>query len=98
MVEGNLRDSNEAAHYLQLPVATLKSWVKGRTYPTKSGPRFFEPVIGLPDESVSLLSFYNLAEAHVLSAFRRVHEIELRKIRSALDFVTDKSHWAHPLI
>lgn len=88
----------EAAHYLQLPVATLKSWVKGRPYPTKSGPKFFKPVIRLPDPDAPLLSFYNLAEAHVLSAFRREHHVELRQIRSALKYAAKEFGGKHPLI
>jgi uncharacterized protein (DUF433 family) len=88
----------EAACYLQLPVATLKSWVLGRHYPTKAGRKFFPPVIDLPDKKVGLLSFLNLAEAHVLSAFRRTHEIELRKIRSAMKFARARLEARHPLI
>ena len=88
----------ESAHYLQLPVATLKSWVLGRPYATTSGTRFFPPVIDLPDPHVSLLSFFNLAEAHVLSAFRREEKIELHKIRSALRYVRREFGWKHPLI
>jgi uncharacterized protein (DUF433 family) len=88
----------EAAHYLQLPVATLKSWVLGRHYPTKSGRQFFAPVIDLADKKVGVLSFVNLVEAHVLCAFRRTHEIELRKIRSALKYVRAQFGSGHPLI
>ena len=88
----------EAAHYLQLPPATLKSWVLGRKYPTKSGLKFFAPVIELPDEDLPQLSFFNLAEAHVLSAFRRTHHIELRQIRSALRYVRGEFGGKHPLL
>jgi uncharacterized protein (DUF433 family) len=88
----------EAAHYLQLPIATLKSWVLGRDYPTKAGPKFFAPVIALPDDRIPLLSFFNFVEAHVLSAFRRTHEIELRQIRAALRYVRAEFGWKHPLV
>jgi len=88
----------EAAHYLQLPVATLKSWVLGRHYPTKAGRKLFKPVIRLPDPKAPLLSFYNLAEAHVLSAFRREHHVELQQIRNALRYVTKEFGGDHPLI
>jgi uncharacterized protein (DUF433 family) len=88
----------EAAHYLQLPVATLKSWVLGRRYPTMSGEQFFAPVIELPDRSLPLLSFYNLAEAHVLSAFRRDFGIELQSIRTAMEFVAERFGHTRPLI
>jgi len=88
----------EAARYLRLPPATLKSWVCGRWYNTISGRQWFEPVIELPDKSLQLLSFYNLAEAHVLSAFRKDFGIELQNIRDALAFVSDRIGHKRPLI
>jgi hypothetical protein len=75
----------EAAHYLRLPTATLRSWLRGRYYPTESGRKYFKPVIDLPDPELASLSFVNLVEAHVLDAIRREHRIPLPNVRSALD-------------
>ena len=47
----------EAAHYLRLPVATLRTWVRGRYYPTLHGRQRSEPVIHLADTERALLSF-----------------------------------------
>ncbi|MGH7138121.1 MAG: hypothetical protein ACREHD_20410 [Pirellulales bacterium] len=88
----------QAAHYLQIPVATLRSWVLGRDYPTGRGKRRFKPVIALPDKKNPLLSFFNLAEAHVLSALRRDHSIRLQDIRSALNYIQNELGAAHPLL
>ncbi len=88
----------EAAHYLHLPVATLRSWVLGRMYQAAGERRRFASIIALPEKKSGLLSFLNLAEAHVLSAFRRKHNIPLFRIRSALRFVTQKYGWKRPLI
>jgi uncharacterized protein (DUF433 family) len=88
----------QAAHYLQLPVATLRSWVLGRDYPTEFGPKRFKPLIALPDRERPLLSFFNLAEAHVLSALRRDHSVRLHDIRTALNFVKNALGAAHPLL
>jgi uncharacterized protein (DUF433 family) len=88
----------EAAHYLRLPPATLRTWVVGRLYPTRTGVRQFKPIIELPDPELQLLSFVNLAEAHVLGALRRNIGIDLRKIRAALRFVRSRFGWDHPLI
>ena len=88
----------EAAHLLRLPVATLKSWVCGRRYATTTGDKFFKPVIELPDRNEPVLSFLNLVEAHVLSAFRRDHDIKLSRIRAALKYVQNHFQWKHPLI
>ena len=88
----------QAAHYLQLPVATLRSWVVGRNYPTGRGTKHFKPLISLPDQEKPLLSFYNLAEAHVLSGLRRHHSIRLQDIRAALNYIKSELGAAHPLL
>lgn len=88
---------SEAAHYLRIPLATLRSWVRGRHYPTEGGKRFFKPVIELPDPKLPSLSFVNLIEVHVLDAIRREHNIPLPKVRAALDYVQQKLGVRHPL-
>jgi uncharacterized protein (DUF433 family) len=80
----------EAAHYLCIPKATLRAWVLGQ--------RGFEHVIDLSHPQSHLLSFYNLAEAHILRSLRTGHEIQLPRIRKALDFVRRRFGWARPLI
>lgn len=87
----------EVARHAGVPLATLNSWVKGRTYPTESGKRFFKPIITPPDPQKSSLSFVNLVEAYVLSAIRRQHKIELPKVRKAIDFLGAKFNSKHPL-
>lgn len=89
---------SEAAHYLRIPLGTLRSWVRGRTYPTQSGAKFFRPVISVPDmDRPLLLSFINLIEAHVLDAIRRKHDIALPKVRSAILFLRKHFDPQHPL-
>jgi len=87
----------EASRYLLIPRVTLRSWVAGRNYPTDSGPKFFRPIIELPDEARAGLSFINLVEAHVLDAIRRHHQIPLTKIRQAIDYLRKHSSSKHPL-
>lgn len=90
----------EASHYLQMPSSTLRSWVKGRHYPTEAGPRFFEPLIVLPESTNGnppALSFINVVEAHVLDALRRSHRIAMHKVREALTFLEQRSPSKHPL-
>ena len=88
---------SEAAHYLRIPVTTLRSWVRGRKYPTSEGDQFFQPVIELPDDSQNLLSFINLVEIHVLDAIRCDHRISLHKVRVAIDFIKEELASDHPL-
>ncbi len=87
----------EAAHYLRIPLGTLRSWVLGRYYPTEAGPRFFEPIIGLPEPGRGVLSFINLVEAHVLAAIRRKHSVPLPKVRQALRYIEKQFPSTHPL-
>jgi uncharacterized protein (DUF433 family) len=84
----------EAALYLRLPRATLKTWVHGRL---DQNGRQAEAVIKLPVSS-GLLSFQNLVEAHVLGAIRRQHGVSLQRVRKALRFVQRKIQQPHPLI
>ena len=87
----------EASRYLLIPPATLRSWVAGRKYPTGSGPKFFTPVIELPDDARAGLSFVNLVEAHVLDAIRRHHQVPLNKIQQAIDYLRKQFSSKHPL-
>lgn len=88
----------EAAQYLGIPQTTLRTWVLGRDYSVESGQKRFPPIIGIADRRAKLLSFFNLVELHVLGAFRREHHILLRRIRSALQYVTKQYDWERPLI
>jgi uncharacterized protein (DUF433 family) len=88
----------EAARYLRMPEATLRSWVVGRSYPTTAGQRFFRPVIRLPKIRLPVLSFVNIVEAHVLEAIRRQENIALRKVRAAVAFLERHYNSRHPLV
>jgi uncharacterized protein (DUF433 family) len=87
----------DAAHYLFVPKATLRSWVMGRTYPTSAGQRYFEPLITMPEGKPRMLSFANLVEAHVLAAIRRRHRVTLPNVRSAIDHLRSRYGIDHPL-
>ena len=76
----------EAARYLKLPVATLRSWVVGRGYPTASGTERFHPLIHPPEKRPPVLSFSNLIEAHVLRALRTEHGVSVKAVRKALRY------------
>jgi uncharacterized protein (DUF433 family) len=74
----------QAAHYVGLPYATLRSWV---------GPT---GLLTTPEPNV--LSFSNLAEAHVLKSMRRIHRLSLQSIRKALSELSTIRKTAHPLL
>lgn len=87
----------EAAHFLNIPKATLASWVRGRHYPIAGGQGHFEPIILKPDRNLPLLSFMNLVEAHILDAIRYRHKVPLPNVRSAIEYLRRISRSQHPL-
>jgi uncharacterized protein (DUF433 family) len=88
----------EAAHYLNMPLSTLRSWCVGQDYKVNGTIRRFQPLIELDGSKSEGLSFLNLVEAHVLAAIRRKHDIPLPKVRDALAFMQAKMDTARPLV
>ena len=73
----------EAAHYARVPLATLRAWLLGRVYDSRSGKRRFAPLIKAADPREPLLSFSNVIEAFVLRALRTEHGVPIKAVRSA---------------
>jgi uncharacterized protein (DUF433 family) len=86
----------EVAYFLDIKESTLRSWILGRRY----GPsrKFFPPLITPADSEARHLSFYNLAEAHILSMTRTVHDVKIKSIRSAIHELHRIGESAHPLL
>lgn len=80
---------NEAASYLDIAPSTLHRWIA-------DGGRKRRPLIHPADPDHSLLSFYNLVEAHVLVSTRR-RNIPMSKVRTAVEYVQEKIGGKHPL-
>lgn len=76
----------EAARYLKLPVATLRSWVAGRPYPKAEGVGRFQPLIHPPSREPLIVSFWNLIEAHVLRSLRTDYGVSVKAVREALKY------------
>ena len=76
----------EAARYVRLPLATLRSWALGREYPTVEGGGQFPPLIRPASRRPPLLSFSNLIEAHVLRSLRTEHGVSVKALRKALAY------------
>jgi uncharacterized protein (DUF433 family) len=76
----------EAARYLKLPAATLRSWCLGRQYDTAAGSRNFAAIVSPASRRPPLLSFWNLIEAHVLRALRTDHGVSVRAVRKAVGY------------
>ena len=87
----------DAAKYLRIPAATIRSWTVGRKYPKADSEGFFQPLISIPEQKPRLLSFTNLVEVHVLRAIRQHHNVDLVKVRKALDYIEANLNVAHPL-
>jgi uncharacterized protein (DUF433 family) len=89
----------DAASYLGIPVSTLRAWSGGMHYGLRDGRKgYFKPVFSVPDpDCPSLLSYFNLVEAFVLSSLRKKHLIKLFKIRTAIDSLRERFDSTHPL-
>ena len=91
----------EAASYLGIEAATLNTWFFGRHYETKSeGEKFWKRVIVPADHELRLLSFFNLAEAHILAATRYKHKVPFPAVRDAIQNIKQlfPEHSDHPLL
>src|SRR5580698_10225078 len=93
-VGGDIREHprysvNEAAAILNIPPTTLHSWIS-------SDSTNHHPLITLVDEENSLLSFYNLVEAHVLVSTRR-RKVPMSRVRIAVEYLQEKVGGPHPL-
>lgn len=88
----------EAARLIPgLSPTTLRSWVRGRTYPVKEGQGFFEPVITLPDPEKPSLSFINLVEAHILYGLRGSRHLSIPDLRTAIAYAEEEYGITHLL-
>jgi uncharacterized protein (DUF433 family) len=76
--------TSEVAHWLRIPVRTLRSWIS-------------DDGIVVPAEP-SLLSFSNVLELHVLKGMRKIHEVPMQRVRRAVEHVSSKYPSRHPLI
>ena len=81
---------SEAAVYLKLPYQTLRYWLTGFNA---------RPPIILPVETDPIrLSFMNLLECHVLAGMRKIYDLKLPRVRSALRRIGEDDPQPHPLI
>lgn len=89
---------SEAARYLKVPAATLRSWFFGRQYHTTDGSRQFRAIVQPASKKPPVLSFYNLIEAHVLRALRNTHQVSIPKVRSAIHYAETELGLTHLLL
>ena len=80
----------EAARYLKVAPATLRSWVAGRPYPKASGTAHSQPLIRPAGSPPPQLSFWNLIEAHVLRSLRTEHGVSMDKLRRAIRYAQQR--------
>lgn len=92
-------DSFNAAHYLRIPEKTIRNWAFGYAYGTRSGRRMrTKPLFEVAEPAKHLFSFENLIELHVLGALRREHNVEMQKIRRAVEYLQEKLNSPRPLL
>src|SRR4051812_3098811 len=84
--------SGEASRYLRVPLRTVQNWSFG------FGSYAGKPLIQAADQNRHLLSFWNVAELHVLSALRRYHQISPTKLRRLISYLERTFDSPHPLL
>lgn len=89
--------AGDAARYLKIPASTIRAWTVGRKYPVNDGHKQFRPLIETSVKNPLRLSFINLIEIHVLRAIRQDHNLDLAKVRTALDYIDEQFKTPHPL-
>lgn len=89
---------SEAARYLRVSPATLRSWFVGRPYPTARGTSQFRPILKPACIDPTTLSFSNLIEAHVLRSLRTEHGVPLGAVRQALAYAERELRIDHLLL
>jgi uncharacterized protein (DUF433 family) len=87
----------EAARFLHLPASTVRAWAFGQGYKVNGQQRRFQPVISTADPKGRRLSFVNLVELLVLAAIRKEDHVELKQVRSAIEFLRKRFPSTHPL-
>jgi uncharacterized protein (DUF433 family) len=86
----------ELSFLFKIPKPTLHAWSRS----TVLNGRVIEPLIVPADKSNALYSFYNLAEAHILSLTTKVHGMKTRNVRRAMEELRKESlhDLPHPLL
>ena len=80
----------ESAHYLGLPVSTVRYWSAGRDS--------YKALITAAEKHPVILSFLNLVELHLLAAIRREHDVSMPNVRRAIDYLKKSYNTNHPLL
>lgn len=81
----------EAAHYLCLPISTVRYWSAGRG-------RYQALISAAQEHPMIVLSFLNLVELHLLAAIRRKHEVSMPNVRSSIEYLKKCYGSSHPLL
>jgi uncharacterized protein (DUF433 family) len=87
----------DVADYIGVPERTLRSWISGYSYRTKTGIHKAPPIIPPADPKRNLLSFFNLVEAQVLASTRERH-IGVARVRRAIEFLREAESEPRPLL
>ncbi len=90
----------EAARLVDLPVATLRSWARGRDFPTTSGEMHHSDALvtdaGAGRAGFATMPFVGLAEAAFLAAVKKTG-VPMQRIRPALEKLRDEMGIEHAL-
>jgi uncharacterized protein (DUF433 family) len=85
----------QASHFTRVAQSTLRSWFMG----SRAGDRVYKPVLtpAVAQKGRVRLSFVNVVEANMLASLRRIHDVKLPKIRTAVRKLQELLEQEHPL-
>ncbi len=87
----------DVAEYIGVPERTLRSWISGYAYETRTGSHRAQPIIIPADAANNLLSFFNLVEAQVLASTRE-RKISVSRVRRAIEYLRETEDEDRPLL
>jgi uncharacterized protein (DUF433 family) len=67
--------------------ATLRAWVRGRNYVSGGKTHRANPMFATTSKPRGLLTFIDLAEAHMLHLIRKGYGIPMKNFRAAMDYL-----------
>lgn len=90
--------AGKVARYLNIPYSTIRAWTVGYKYEVTDGKKHCQPIINVEIKKPLTLSFINLIEIHALRGIRQHHQVDLAKVRTALDYVDEQLKISYPLV
>lgn len=85
----------QVARFVGCSPATLRSWIRGRTYSVRGQPRRSKPMLRNDSRPGEPLTFLDLVEAHILMVIRKGYRIPMKNYRAAIQYLREQGGDVH---